>query len=432
MKELIKILAFFSFLLVMFSCAQKEISCTLSGEVIGRDSDTILLMKATEHRDEDPEMTLIPIKNGKFKYTFNPQYSEAYVLAFKDDREEGNPQSFLFFAEDGLIFFKLHSKNDYNLNEIKGGELTKGYYDFRKLEEETYKQQEKSINDSMDALMDRDDYFSPEFKLQQEKLKVAMKKLEKDDFTEEEHEIAMTETQVLQKMTEKGDYATPKGKILNNKIDSITVASHKWHLNYIADNPTVVSYYLLINNIKNLQYTKGVNIADINTVIPKFHEKYPNHPYTTLTRNMLTEIELIQPGNKYIDFSAPDLDNKIHKLSDVIQGKYAVIDFWATTCGSCIVGSRELLPIYEEYKDKNFTVCGIAREYKDTDALVRRIEREKFTWTNLVELDDKNQIWSKYGIQTLGRKILVDDKGIILAIDPSVDQIREILDGRLK
>ena len=77
MKKLFKILALFSFLLGLFSCAEKQISCTLSGEVIGRDSDTIILMKATETRDEDSGMTLIPIKNGKFKYTFNPQYSEA-------------------------------------------------------------------------------------------------------------------------------------------------------------------------------------------------------------------------------------------------------------------------------------------------------------------------------------------------------------------
>ena len=63
--------------------------------------------------------------------------------------------------------------------------------------------------------------------------------------------------------------------------------------------------------------------------------------------------------------------------------------------------------------------------------MVRRIEAEGFSWVNLVELDDRNNIWLQYGVSGGGKKFLVDDKGIILAIDPKANEVRKILVQRL-
>jgi len=89
------------------------------------------------------------------------------------------------------------------------------------------------------------------------------------------------------------------------------------------------------------------------------------------------------------------------------------------------------MPVYEEFKNKGFTICGIAREYGNTEQMVQRVEMERYPWINLVELDDRDQIWLKYGIQGGGKKFLVDNEGIILAVEPKADEVRRVLNERL-
>ena len=49
-------------------------------------------------------------------------------------------------------------------------------------------------------------------------------------------------------------------------------------------------------------------------------------------------------------------------------------------------------------------------------------------WLSLVELDKQNRIWEKYGIANWGGgTYLVDNAGTIIAINPSADEVRNIL-----
>ena len=83
----------------------------------------------------------------------------------------------------------------------------------------------------------------------------------------------------------------------------------------------------------------------------------------------------VKVGGSYIDFSAPDLEGNMVKLSDQIKGKVALIDLWASWCESCRRLSSSMIPIYEAFKDKGFTVVGIARENNNTDAMKRQSNR---------------------------------------------------------
>jgi len=136
----------------------------------------------------------------------------------------------------------------------------------------------------------------------------------------------------------------------------------------------------------------------------------------------------VKVGGSYIDFSAPDLEGNMVKLSDQIKGKVALIDLWASWCGPCRRLSSSMIPIYEAFKDKGFTVVGIARENNNTDAMKKAIEQDKYPWLNLVELNDKGNIWEMYGAGNSGGcTYLVDKDGKILAIHPSAEEVTKIL-----
>jgi hypothetical protein len=91
-----------------------------------------------------------------------------------------------------------------------------------------------------------------------------------------------------------------------------------------------------------------------------------------------------------------------------------------------------MIPIYNEFADQGFTIIGVACEYKSTEALKKRMEIEKFPWINLLELDNQNGIWDKYGVSNSGgRTFMVDSKGKILAINPTAAEVRELLNKLL-
>ncbi len=171
----------------------------------------------------------------------------------------------------------------------------------------------------------------------------------------------------------------------------------------------------------------------IDRVYKQYAITFPDHWYTKVVGDAIGGIVKIFPGNPFIDFTAPDLKGQEFTLSEQIKDKVALINLWGSWCGPCIAKAKLVVPIYNKYKNKGFTVVGIAREFKDTEALKSRLKKEQFNWLNLVEMDDKNGIWNKYSISNgAGIQVLVDAAGKILAVDPTAEEINGILKELIK
>jgi hypothetical protein len=70
---------------------------------------------------------------------------------------------------------------------------------------------------------------------------------------------------------------------------------------------------------------------------------------------------------------------------------------------------------------------GIAREQKK-EPMLAAIAKDKYPWVNYVELNDKNDVWTKFGIgNAAGGDFLVDAQGNFLAVKTSPKEVKEIL-----
>ena len=88
------------------------------------------------------------------------------------------------------------------------------------------------------------------------------------------------------------------------------------------------------------------------------------------------------------------------------------------------------IPLYNKYKDKGFTVVGVANELESEDMRLA-VEKDGYPWLNLLSLRGVGNIWERYGIRGAGEVFLVDRDGTILAIGITAEEIERILKEKL-
>lgn len=416
MKNVIKISVLF-ILVVLASCKQENY-VEIKGKVVGAKTKMLLLPRPEQNIRYD-SIIGIDVVDGKFCDTIQIKYPIAVELIFKESLKNGRWSEMPLFLEKGKLDLTIYDEENFEKNIVRGGKLNAEYAKLKKELEERFRNKAKIIYKERANLQ-------KEGKLYTELAKKTYEKYRKTkDFIK-----GKLVYEKYSKMINDRTGFTSEGKKIEEKLDAIRVGYFKFVHNYIENNPTIVAYYFFLRELKQ---KRRVDIAWAKKVQKNLSKANPNHPYNELSLNMINAIENIKVGKKFTDFTAPDLNGEKHTLSDEIKGKVALLDLWATWCGSCIVKSEMVRPIYEEYKDKGFKVVGVAGEFTNTKNLEKFLEKHKWEWLQLVELDRANKIWNKYGIDNAGGStFLIDENGIIIAVNPTAKEIKKELEKRLK
>lgn len=425
MKKLDLIFLLGLIILTTNAFSQKIIAqCTIKGEVINRDSKFLTIRKTSESfRSFRNSYSKIKINKGKFEYTFSYSEPEAYELIFVDELNKGSWAPIVFFPTHGVVEFKLYPQDEWTKNKINNGELNADYEIFKLNKKKLFEKRSNELSKIQADLNGTNEYNSLEYEELRKQLRAAKTHEEKVPLYQKQDELEKTHARYTDKA--KQQFLTP--------YDSLTNAELQWKYDQIKSNVSLMSYYLIWSDVE-MEMEKKPLVAKLATdVFPLFEKKYPGHIYTKLIGTQIEGLRTVKAGNKYIDIKAPSVANgDTVQLSNLIQNRVALIDLWGSWCGPCIAKSRLVLPIYHKYKDKGFEIVGIAREFKTTNAVRKRIETEKFPWTNLVDLDDKLNIWNQYGISNgVGLMVLVDKDGTILSVDPKAEELEKILEQKL-
>ena len=114
------------------------------------------------------------------------------------------------------------------------------------------------------------------------------------------------------------------------------------------------------------------------------------------------------------------------RLSDYVgQGKYILVDFWASWCGPCRGEVPNLKAVYDEFGGDDFEIVSVAVWDKAEDSF-EAIEEEGMNWTQIVCSAKTNQIPTQvYGIEGIPYIILIDPDGKVIGEDLRGKQIRK-------
>jgi len=127
----------------------------------------------------------------------------------------------------------------------------------------------------------------------------------------------------------------------------------------------------------------------------------------------------------------PAIKLKSSRNSDVnltsFQGKYILIDFWASWCGPCRLGNKKLVKLYNEVSADKIEIIGISID-TDANKWLRAIEKDKIKFTQLIDpkgFDANAAIL--FGVEELPSKFLFNTEGILIAKNPTEDEITKLI-----
>jgi peroxiredoxin len=112
-------------------------------------------------------------------------------------------------------------------------------------------------------------------------------------------------------------------------------------------------------------------------------------------------------------FSLLSLDGRELTLSDY-QGKYLLVNFWATWCGPCKVEMPSLELLYRKFKKRKFAMIAVSNDIFGEQVVKPYIQAQNFTFP--VGLDPKLEVSNRFGVISLPTTFLIDPRGKIIGV----------------
>ena len=201
---------------------------------------------------------------------------------------------------------------------------------------------------------------------------------------------------------------------------------HQWTLDYYKAHPMLGFLFELDGRLKGFHFNDTSLAAMLDIYHRQYTTLYPDHP----VHQRIAEQEAVGYqicGRKYNDYDVRTMDGQQVRASEYYKGKLTLVICWASWCSPCIRDACDIIPIYNEYRNRGLNVFSLAHEFKSTDAMRKAIERHAFPWPCLVDLDDEFDVFRKHGTQN-SALFLIDRDGTIIAVPNSVDELKAKLE----
>lgn len=173
---------------------------------------------------------------------------------------------------------------------------------------------------------------------------------------------------------------------------------------------------------------QNVELEVLETIQENLPDSYRSNDVAV---NMSNKIELMRKtaiGQPMIDMEVPDADGNMVALSSMVEGKYTLIDFWASWCGPCRQENPNLVAEYNAYKDQGFNIIGISLD-QNKDPWLKAIEDDELTWGHVSDLQGwQSAPAGEYGVRSIPANFVVDENGIIVAKNLRGEELGEWLE----
>jgi len=143
----------------------------------------------------------------------------------------------------------------------------------------------------------------------------------------------------------------------------------------------------------------------------------------SLFKRSIASLEKYPEGKSFFEFTLPNKENEMLHFDNKYD-KITLIDFWASSCAPCRKTNPKYVALKNRLKNFNFDILGISIDPNREDWL-KAIDKDKLEWTNLIDI--KKEVYDKLDVVGIPYSYLVDENGIILKVNPNIQEIEKIV-----
>jgi len=146
---------------------------------------------------------------------------------------------------------------------------------------------------------------------------------------------------------------------------------------------------------------------------------------------------LLTTGSKAPSFILNLQENTIQSYTMPYMRRIILLHFWSSNVKKSRVANKQLIRLTERYKNAQY------RNAEGFEVIAIAVQTDKNAWREAIVADSlsiftngiairgySDEVCKKYGVTSLPTDILIDDSGLILAINPKMTELENTLDDR--